>query len=183
MRFLKLSALLALPVAFAVTLGAVPQTAEAGLCKRLGTSNNCVTTADVKNNNLKANDLKDEPGAAFIGGDQSFGLTGSNASVRTVTLVAPRAGVVIVTASGEFFFGGGNQIVHCAISTTTGLDGAADFRAENESLISFLPFSSTRAFVVPAGSFTVRLVCHEDSGTTISVRDSTLTALYVPTQY
>ena len=183
MRCIKLTGLFALPLAFALMLGAAPQPAEAGLCKKEGFNNGCVTGKDVKNDNLKAKDLKDEPGAAFDGGEQVFPLLlNVDQTVRTVTLVAPRDGVVIVTASGDIRFTGATQAAACSITTGSALDTTAQFRGENESLISFVPFSSTRAFVVPAGSFTVNLVCRSILDLP-RIEDSNLVALYVATMY
>ena len=49
MKYAKLAILLALPVAFAVTLGAAPQPAEAGkACNELGLKSPCVRSSDVK---------------------------------------------------------------------------------------------------------------------------------------
>ncbi len=51
MKYAKLAALLALPVAFAATLGAAPQPAEAGkACNELGLKSPCVRSSDVRPN-------------------------------------------------------------------------------------------------------------------------------------
>jgi hypothetical protein len=51
MKYAKLATLFALPVAFAVTLGATPQPAEAGkACNELGLKSPCVRSSDVRPN-------------------------------------------------------------------------------------------------------------------------------------
>ena len=51
MKYAKLAALLALPVAFALTLGAVPQPAEAAkACNKLNLNSPCIRSGDMKPN-------------------------------------------------------------------------------------------------------------------------------------
>ena len=59
MRFLKLTTLFALPLAFALSLGAAPQSAEAGVCKKLGFSKKCVVRGDIKKNAINSSRVKD----------------------------------------------------------------------------------------------------------------------------
>ena len=149
MRYLKLSTLFMLPIAFGLTLGAAPQPAEAGkACKRLNLPNNCVRSSDVKN--LKAVDIKDEPGVASTVAASSVNITGGNSSVLSATLVAPRPGVVIATASGSLNYDSGSQLVHCGLSTASNtFDASRGTIGENDDVISWMPFSATQTFVVP----------------------------------
>ena len=103
MHYLKLATLFVLPIAFALTLGAAPQQAEAGLCKKLGRSNGCVTSGDVKNNNLKAKDIKDEPGVEFnnrTGFGTSNDLSTTWADMQTLSVTHPATGFVVCTSMG-----------------------------------------------------------------------------------
>ncbi len=188
MRYLKLSTLLAMAAAFALTLSATPETAEAGrACKRLKLSNNCVVSSDVKN--LKAGDIRDEAGGDFVArgapsSDPVFDLPSTSTVVLSVEVTAPRPGLVLVNASGTFAFSGGEQQAVCEITTATFLDftsGTGRFLAENDDLISAMPFASTRGFEVSAGTLKVNLVCRADIGTP-GVFAPQMTALYVPTR-
>ncbi len=108
MRYLKSSILFAIPIAFALSLGAAPQQAEAGACAEIsGVPNkrcitkrdlkgNAVTSGKVKNESLTGQDIKDgsigaadlAPGAAggsyvfvsFTAGSGAFGLANWDAA-------------------------------------------------------------------------------------------------------
>ncbi|MDH3476147.1 MAG: hypothetical protein OEM59_20905 [Rhodospirillales bacterium] len=184
MRNLAITTIVAAAIASTLALTAAAQPAHAGkVCKKLNLRNNCIVSSDVKNNNLTATDIRDEAGADFDGGDQTLDLTGAQQVIRSVTLVAPRPGVVLVNASGTFWFLAGSQIAVCGITTGSAVDGESLVVAENDDLISYTPFAATRAFQVPAGSFTVNLVCYEAAGSSTRVLKTHLNALYVPTRY
>jgi hypothetical protein len=182
MRYLKLSILFVLVSAFGVGLGALSQEAAAGkVCQKLNLAKNCVVGSDVKN--LKAWDIKDEAGADYHILTDQIPLTIADKVIRTVTLTAPRPGIVIVNASGYFDFDAGSQIARCAITTGTTIGANILVIAENDNLISYLPWASVRAFEVLAGDFTVRVVCDLFAGSATFVSDTSLVALYVPTRY
>jgi hypothetical protein len=59
MRYLKLTTLFAMAIAFALSLGAAPQPAEAGkACKKLGLSSPCIKKSDIKNNQVRGKHVK-----------------------------------------------------------------------------------------------------------------------------
>jgi len=150
-------------------------------------ADNSLTGADVADSSLTAADLNDEAGADFASSDQTVALTITDQTVRAVTITAPTPGLVIVSASGSFLFQDNNvDSGQCSITTgaaldTTHLISAEEASATPDAMLS-VPFGATRGFVVAAGSTTFNLVCNEPSGT-VSVLDSSLTAIFVPTAY
>ena len=103
MRRLKLTTLLVLPLAFALTLGTSPQPAEAGLCKQLNKSKGCVRSGDVKNDNLKAKDLRDEAGVEFTnapGNGVSKDLSSSWSNLDSLEVTHPASGLVTCIGMG-----------------------------------------------------------------------------------
>jgi hypothetical protein len=177
MRCLRLTFLLAVLTFLALGLG--PRKADAGACRSVGLSNECVKSADVKNNNLKATDLKDEPGADFSSDDQSISLTGDDTIVRSVTITAPRSGVVVVYASGYFNFNSVEGLGRCSITTGSTLSSS---HLVNEGGDDYGAFGTTRGYTVGRGSTTFNLVCDEYSGN-ITLYDTSITAIYTPTRY
>jgi len=157
--------------------------ADAGACKKLGFSNGCITSADVRDDNLRARDLNDEAGADFRGGNQSVGLD-EDEIVRSVTITAPRSGVVIVNASGDFlFYRVEGRIGRCSITTGTLLDSSHLILAhQREDGLEMTPFAATRGYKVGKGSTTFNLVCDRHSGV-LWVTDVSLTAIYTPIRY
>ena len=149
-------------------------------------ADNSLTGADVTNNSLTAAELNDEAGANFASGDQDLPLTAADANVRTVTITAPTTGLVIVSASGFFrFLSGAPEVGQCSITTGAVLDDSHLISAEEStgganSLLD-VPFGATRGFNVAAGSTPFNLVCK--AGGVVSVHDTSLTAIFVPTRY
>jgi hypothetical protein len=146
---------------------------------------NGIGSSDILNGSLTASDLLDEAGADFASGNQLLFLTGGDDVVRAVTLSAPAAGRVIVSASGYFNFvsAAGTDAVSCSITTGAAVDSNHVLLvSDSDSPLSFIPFASTRGFDVAAGDTTFNLVCHESVGD-VRVGDSSLTALYVPGSY
>ena len=192
MRYFRLSMLIAVLSAVAFSFGLGLRHADAGACKEVGLKNKCVkgidiannsvTTSRVKNNSLKATDLKDEAGADFSSGDQFLDLTAADQIVRSVTITAPRPGVVIVNASGGFFFSFVAGRCRCSITTGTTYENSHLVIAEGSADISYLTFAATRGYSVDQGSTTFNLVCDEISGD-VTISDTSLTAIYVPTRY
>jgi len=129
--------------------------------------------------------LVNEAGGDFAGGDQVVNLTGTDTTVRDVAITAPSSGRVIVIASGYFYFhstsvDGGR----CSITTGTAVDFSNLIIAGERTGDStyYVPFVGTRGFSVGAGTTTFRLVCDSYSGT-VSVEDTQMTAMFVPTAY
>jgi len=190
MRYLRLAMLFTVMICIALSLGL--RKADAGMCSQMGYSNGCVRANDiasnavnsgrVRNNNLKAADLRDEPGADFADGGHSTALTSTETTIRSVTITAPRPGVVIVNASGHFTFGAAGAGCRCSITTDTAIDYGNLIIAEGDADTTYVPFAATRGYSVPQGSTTFNLVCDEYADPA-SIQDTSLTAIYVPTRY
>lgn len=147
---------------------------------------NAVTGASVVNGSLTSVDLLDGPRAAFTGPSGLIPIPLAGAVIRTVTLVAPGPGKVIVNGAGTFRFtdtDAGEEYVRCSITQGTTLDGSSfifgtDGGSTNPE--SGDAFGITRGFDVTAGSFTANLFCDRFSGTVNSqVFHAVLTATFV----
>lgn len=120
--------------------------------------------------------------AAFASGDQDLPLE-TAAVVRSVSLVAPANGTVVVSSSAYIQAqAAGSAIARCSLTTGTTLDFAflqysnMPDAASSESEV----ISGTRAFAATKGNLvTVNLVCDEFAGT-VAVGDSALTAIFAP---
>lgn len=128
-------------------------------------------------------------GIEHASGQQDFSLpnNGNNTEVRSLVLNAPVAGYVSVTASGWFHLAsGGLDAVDCSISNgPLVIDPSHEFRADDSNspaATNTMPFSSTRFFEVPAGATTFKLVCREFDPEVV-VRDTELTAVFIPNRY
>ncbi|WP_344304667.1 hypothetical protein [Nocardioides bigeumensis] len=120
--------------------------------------------------------------SAYADGAQNITLT-DEVVVRSVSLVAPADGKVIVTSSGYFVNeNGGPTTLRCKISTGTTIE-------PDRTFLQFAQFpgaggseviGGTRGFDVTKGSLlTVNLVCDQFIGAG-SVRDTALTAVFAP---
>jgi hypothetical protein len=124
-------------------------------------------------------------GADFAGGEQRVTLTSDAQIVRSISITVPAAVRVIVNASGVFFLWGGHEnFGRCSITTGTTIDTSylISARLMHGLIHQHIPFSGTRGFDVSAGTTTFRLVCDKDQGD-ISIRDTNLTAIWVPRAY
>jgi hypothetical protein len=143
-----------------------------------------VGTSQVVDGSLRAADFADRPRADYSGGNQTVTLTFTIWEIRSVTLALPAAGMVIVNASGYFSLESVDfDSVKCSITTGNVIEDAYAIRADDAGHNDgqpYLPFGATRGYLLGgAGTFTVRLLCTKNAGT-VSVRDTNLTALYVP---
>ena len=59
MHYLGLTTIFAAILSFGLALGAAPQPAAAGLCKKLGFSKKCVVRGDIKKNAINSSRVKD----------------------------------------------------------------------------------------------------------------------------
>lgn len=142
---------------------------------------NAVTGANVVNGSLTSADLADGPRAGFSSGDQQVTLTTADAIVRSVTITAPSAGRVLVNASGYAWgTAAAAFIARCSITTGSAIDGSHLVFMSNASAVAAASdaFGATRGFNVPAGAFTVNLVCDVPTGSA-NVSDTSVTALFV----
>ncbi len=142
---------------------------------------NAVTGANVVNGSLTSADLADGPRAEFSSGDQAVTLTGAAAIVRSVTITAPVGGKVLVNASGYVWASAAVAFTaRCSITTGSTLDFShlIYLKDTTVAVADSDAFGAARGFTVPAGAFTVNLVCDVASGNAI-VSDTSLTALFV----
>ncbi len=116
--------------------------------------------------------------AATAGGDQDLALTSADNIVRSVSLMPPANGTVIVSSSGQLQ-GISVGISRCSISLTGELDTDA-YQIVSGAAGQYHSIAGTRGFVVTKGSLlTVNLVCNEFTGDA-TLRDSALTAIFAP---
>lgn len=121
--------------------------------------------------------------AATAGGDQTVNLTAADQVVRSVSIVPPANGTVVVSSSAYAWATAvGATGARCAITTGTTVDfdflQFAQFTAA--SLADSEVLSGTRGYPVTKGSLlTVNLVCDEFDGAP-AISDSALTAIFAP---
>ena len=116
--------------------------------------------------------------AATAGGEQELALTPDDQVVRSVSIVPPSNGMVVVSssayvqtlASGPF---------RCSLVRGSVLDFTA-LQMVRPAVDEYETIAGTRGFVATKGSLlTVNLVCDEHSGEAI-LNDSSLTAVFAP---
>ena len=116
--------------------------------------------------------------SSFAGGDQTLALASADQVVRSVSLMPPANGTVIVS-SGASIEGLTAGVSRCSITTGTGLDFEA-LQLVSTQVGEFASIGGTRGFTVTKGSvLTVNLVCNVFSGTS-RLRDGALTAIFAP---
>lgn len=142
-----------------------------------------VTGASIANGSVTLADLAAPPAlAGILSTPAQIGLTGSSATIRTVTLQVPASGTVVASAAGLFGLDTPDpDAAWCSITTTTIVDEASLLVAYEYSgtVLRYVSFGGTRFFNVSPGTFTVRLVCTTLSGTA-SVLAPSLSALFIP---
>jgi hypothetical protein len=141
---------------------------------------NAIVGGHIADGSLTAADLLDEPRAASAEGVDFFTLPAVEQVIREVTIVAPTAGKVIVTASGNLFFSnpGLLDFAYCSISRTTNVERpyAAYVYETLPNQLGWLPMGATRGFNEAAGTVTFRLIC---AGGGSQLFDASLTAVFV----
>ena len=138
----------------------------------------------VKNGSLLAVDLRDEAGADFALGPVDFQPISTNDTVyASVTITAPKAGMVIANATAWISHTGGDARVRCSISTGSAVDGPYRFLAWVTSSAPNATMSGSRGFDVNAGSTTFNLVCERIDGPGGFIGAPHMTAMYFPTRY
>ena len=119
--------------------------------------------------------------AATSGGDQQVALNTTGAVVRSVTIVPPANGSVIVSSSAYLVNDGAAAATgRCSITTGTAIDfdflQFAKITTPGDSDV----IAGTRGFAVTKGTaLSVNLFCDAFAGTA-GVRDSSLTAIFAP---
>ena len=121
--------------------------------------------------------------AAYAGGDQQVALTTTDTVYRTVSILPPANGKVIVSSGGYIWRPGTLAfIARCSISQTSVLDGDSFQYVQKPvgAAIEGDVIGGTRGYDVAAGvMFTVNLVCDVVSGAA-NLSDSWLTAIFAP---
>jgi hypothetical protein len=131
---------------------------------------------------LRRNEWR-RPAAAFAGGAQSVEVT-TNTTVRSLSMIPPDNGVVIVNSTVTLEEDRADDSVACSITTGNTLDQFAQQVWESSGYqdggVSQL--AGTRGFDVSRLSyFTVRLVCsHFGTSPSSQAHDSQLTAVFIP---
>ena len=121
------------------------------------------------------------PVAAYSGGDQTVSVSYSGGVVRSVSLTAPAAGVVIVNATANVRQIGTGDQTTCSITTGPSTDSGYLLLSENSGGNTIAQLAGTRGFTVTGGSFTANLVCvYEGLAITSTIRDSAMTAIFIP---
>ena len=121
--------------------------------------------------------------AATAGGDQTLALSATDQVARSVSLMPPANGTVIVSSSAYVWAtANGDAGARCSITPTAQVD--FDFLQYANLPGATVPesevVSGTRGFAVTKGNlFTVNLVCDSFSGS-VAVSDSSLTAIFAP---
>jgi hypothetical protein len=122
--------------------------------------------------------------SAYAGGDQELVLD-SGAVVRTVSLMPPSNGKVIVNSSGYVFVeDAAGAIIRCSITQGTDLDFTAlqfaQIPPSSSPQFDSDVIAGTRGYDVAQGVlFTVNLVCDRFSGNA-KVSDTWLSAIFTP---
>ncbi len=146
---------------------------------------NAVTGAAVADGTLGMVDIADGPRLAAVAVDSNISLTPSAATYVTVTLTAPSAGKVLANASAYFRFSNTSAAPEyglCSLTTGSIVDLSSliissDFGSTSSDVYDH--WGASRVFNVPAGAFTVRLVCsYSGPGGTI-IGDPQVNALFV----
>ena len=116
--------------------------------------------------------------AASASGGQAIDLGASASVIRSVSLVPPANGTVVVSSS-VYAFTGTSASVRCSLTTGTDVDLThLQYAIMPNNMTESL--AGTRGFPVVKGTaLTVNLVCDELAGTA-NVQDSALTAIFAP---
>ncbi len=91
----------ALPIAFALMLGAAPEEARAGACNDAGLSSGCVKKGDIAEDSLSHKDIKNESRGYGALGNDAFKIPARFKPYAQVTLTPPTDGWLVITASAN----------------------------------------------------------------------------------
>ena len=125
--------------------------------------------------------IGDRARAGFASGDQDLALTTAGAVVRTVSVTTPSAGRLVVVASGTITSTESHDTVRCSLTPGAALDPAHEMTlSERSAAVAAVPFALVRSFNVPQGPISVNLYCAQDSPLAARIKDSSLTAQFMP---
>jgi hypothetical protein len=146
--------------------------------------NNAVTGKKIKNGTIGPADLAaaaKPTGADSAFGDQAVAIP-TDTTVRSVTITAPTAGLVLAVASGTYSIAASTGAT-CSITLGQTLDTTHGV-AGTTSTIASVSFAANRLLEVPAGDATINLVCARTFGSGgAAVVNSVLTAAFIPNRY
>lgn len=148
-----------------------------------------LTGADMMDGSVTAADMMDEGGADFALGPVDFQqLTLADTVYASVTITAPKAGVVIANATAFVTITSANARLRCSISTGSVIDDSHRFGASLNGVPNAFgatqTVSGSRGFNVSAGSTTFNLVCEQFAGSDFAfIGAPHMTAMYFPSQY
>ena len=115
--------------------------------------------------------------AATASGNQALALPAGASVVRSVSLMPPADGMVVVTASAQVQTTTAG-LARCSISLGTTLD--SDFYQVTGGDVGYSMTSGTRGIAVTKGNLlTANLVCDEFTGQH-TIHDSAMTAIFAP---
>ncbi len=144
-----------------------------------------VTGASVADGSLTRDDFDAPPQVAFANSDQSLALTlFAQTVVRTVGLMVPTFGRVIVTASGTVSLDtAGRDAVICSITRGASMvtDSTQEIWLDDQAglgAFATVPLAITRAFLVNPNDTAFNLVCRSIAGV-VTMRDTSLTVFYL----
>ncbi|MBD3944252.1 hypothetical protein [Nocardioides ganghwensis] len=123
--------------------------------------------------------------AAHAGGDQALALSTTDTVVRSVSIMPPANGTVIVSSGGYIWATAASDVVaRCSVTPGTVLDGDSYqyVNMPGAAIAQSEVIGASRGFAVTKGSlFTANLVCDVFAGSaSASVSDSSLTAIFAP---
>lgn len=121
-------------------------------------------------------------GVDYISGNQSFPLSTTDATARTLSVTVPKDSHCVINASGYYALDP-NSNARCSITTGTTVDMDHSIYSDNDSTNPhFESWGATRGFQQTAGTTDYNLVCTNTLGTT-DVRDTSLTAMCSTSRY
>lgn len=120
--------------------------------------------------------------AAFAGGNQLIGLTSTDVIVRSVSLMPPADGTVIVNSSANLLRSSGAAGARCSITLGTVVEtGFLQIAYMPDIINAAAVLAGTRGYPATRGVLLkVNLVCVERFPE-VQIRDSSLTAIFAPT--
>jgi hypothetical protein len=143
---------------------------------------NAVTSASIENGTITNADLAAPPQLQSLATLSVSTLTTTPSAIRSITVTAPAPGRVSVTVSGNFQLTSTvtGDVAQCSLTAGTSIESAGRVEGRTNFVgTTYVPFSITRVFTVPAGPFTANLVCRSYGTGNIAAYEVQTSALYV----
>jgi hypothetical protein len=145
---------------------------------------NQVYSKHIKNNQIKPKDLNKYAKPARGAYDEStndVNLPSGDYVLLTVTVTTQGPGMIMATGSLYVYFSSTYSSVYCEVTQDTVTD--AQYIYARGASGYYMPVSQTRGFPVSAaGDYDINLVCDESAGS-VSARNPSLAAVFVPEAY